>query len=50
MKIGLYFPNIGISSIDLSTPNLSNSGIGSTQYCFFFATWVLYIMILLRGN
>lgn len=41
MKIGLYFPNVGISNIDLSIPHLSNPGIGGTQYCFLLLGYYL---------
>lgn len=41
MKIGLYFPNIGLDGVDLSTPYVSNPGIGGTQYCFLLLGYYL---------
>ncbi len=34
MKVGFYYKDSGLKSIDMSQPEMGNPGIGGTQFCF----------------
>lgn len=47
VKIGFYFGDEGLRSIDCSRPDRGNPGVGGTQYCFLL---VIYYMLRFKPD
>ena len=41
IKIGIYIPGDGLSSVDMTNPGMGNPGVGGTQYCMLLLAYYL---------